>query len=616
MAREAGRSMTSLPESLRPWAAHLALFPEELSLALGGPVARLAAALGPLRIRGDAEGDEPQGYDGLTRRGAPERLLMSEWLLALEAPDEFVRRAAFGEQAHLRPAFRQPRGGRRCVALLDAGPEQVGAPRIAHLALLVVLARRAEAAGADFVWGVLQASPHKGPASRVDAATLGPWLKHPSAEPPSEERLTAWREALEGAHGSDEVWLVGGSRLARLPGAGGLSRVAVDEVLEPGARRLAVEVRPSSGSPRQVVLELPPAPQCVRLLRDPFASATSRPSSHASPVRFLRFSMDGQRLLLTHADGGVSAQALAHSPRATVPRPKRFQPRDGEVVVAFGWRSTGGLLVLTQRKGLLRAHGGLRGHPSGRSWTLDAHTPFVLPLHDGPPLLALSRWDEERRETPLVLDAWHSLHALQVDLPLSSSNRPVLENVGALAEIRGRLFFVSGAFPGDSLPDSFVTGCLGDWSRRLTESGGAQASEGKPSIEAHFALCRPFPRKKAGPPLALREPSGRWWLGRDSYETDGTRLSVPEGQRVVGLARWPVDSEELGLVVLAEDQRTFLRLTARGPERLTMAPGRVRSCCFSHALPLLAWLTEDGLVGVWSLQHRALVFSSTPGVAP
>ncbi|MGZ3458625.1 MAG: hypothetical protein ACXU86_08980, partial [Archangium sp.] len=158
-----------LPEALRPWAAHLSLLPEDLALSLGAHVARLAAALGPLRARDEREGGEPQGYDGLTRRGSPERLLMSEWLMALEAPDEFVRRAAFGEQAYLRPAFRQPRGGHRTVALLDAGPDQLGAPRIAHLALLVVLARRAEAVGASFSWAVLQSSPQTGPFSRVEA---------------------------------------------------------------------------------------------------------------------------------------------------------------------------------------------------------------------------------------------------------------------------------------------------------------------------------------------------------------------------------------------------------------------------------------------------------------
>jgi len=178
--------MSSLPDALRPWASQLSLFPEDLALSLGAHVARLAAAIGPMRARNEVVGGELQGYDGLTRRGSPERLLISEWLMAMEAPDEFVRRAAFGEQAYLKPAFRQPQGGRRAVALLDAGPDQLGAPRIAHLALLVVLARRAEAAGVGFSWGVLQAPPRKVPFTTVDAASIRQWLKAGSVAPPSE----------------------------------------------------------------------------------------------------------------------------------------------------------------------------------------------------------------------------------------------------------------------------------------------------------------------------------------------------------------------------------------------------------------------------------------------
>ena len=123
--------MSALPPALRPWASQLSLFPLDLALHLGPYVARLSAALGSLRPRGETDGGEPQGYDGITRRGTFDRLLVSEWLWALEAPDELVRRAAFGELSFLKPAFHQPRGARRTVALLDAGPDQLGAPRIA-----------------------------------------------------------------------------------------------------------------------------------------------------------------------------------------------------------------------------------------------------------------------------------------------------------------------------------------------------------------------------------------------------------------------------------------------------------------------------------------------------
>ncbi|OJT17123.1 hypothetical protein BO221_46185 [Archangium sp. Cb G35] len=606
--------MSELPEALRPWAAQLSLFPEDLALSLGAHVARLAAALGPMRARNEMEGGEPQGYDGLTRRGSPERLLMSEWLMALEAPDEFVRRAAFGEQAFLRPAFRQPQGGRRTVALLDAGPDQLGAPRIAHMALLVALARRAESAGAAFAWGVLQSRPGKQPFSTVDAASLGQWLKAGSDAPPLPAQLTAWREALELGRAPEDVWLVGSARLARLPGAEGLSHVAVDEVVAPGARQLSVAVRPASRPPRQVVLELPPPPQCVRLLRDPFATAVAAPvlDSRTSLVRSIQFSADGLRLLMTYANGGVAAQALPQSPRDTAPRPKRFMAPTGERVAALGWRRTGGLLVVTwhQAAASVHVHGTLRGHSAGRVLTLPLDAlPKTLhaSLVAGPPLLALSML-REGREVPLVLDRERTLHQLASGERLFT---PLLHGVSALFERRSGLFFVDRDRREDRADSAPRIGCLAPkefdgWTRTLPVEG---------SDVAYFGHMRDFSRHTPGPPLAIRKHLDEWWVTRDSHdEQKGAWVSFGLNGRVVGLCCWPLDTPLPGLVVLGDDQRTFYWVTGDGPAKLVVkASDRVVSSGVSPALPLMAWRTEQGEVCAWSFQHRALVYRATPG---
>src|ERR1041385_5936816 len=146
----------NLPPSLAPWSAYLRIFPEEVSLALGPIIQRLAMLIGsPLPRLNENEG-EPDGFDGLNRRGTYERLLLSEWMLADEIEDEFMRRAVMGEHLFLNRAHSAPVGTRASMALFDAGPSQLGSPRIAHLAALIVLANRADAANSTFSWGVLQ----------------------------------------------------------------------------------------------------------------------------------------------------------------------------------------------------------------------------------------------------------------------------------------------------------------------------------------------------------------------------------------------------------------------------------------------------------------------------
>ena len=132
-----------LPDALQPWRPWLGWFTPDLAAELGQLVGRLHPLLGRFR-NGSLHGDpEPDGLDDLRQRGSYERLLNSEWLLAGDLPDEFLRRAASGEHLFLAPRPRASQVDRFIVALFDAGPWQLGAPRLAQMAMWILLARRA-----------------------------------------------------------------------------------------------------------------------------------------------------------------------------------------------------------------------------------------------------------------------------------------------------------------------------------------------------------------------------------------------------------------------------------------------------------------------------------------
>ena len=114
--------MNTLPETLRPWREWLSWFDPELAVQLGSLLQRLHPLFGP--FRGNSQGGDPEleGLDDLRPRGSYEHLLATEWLLADEMPDEFLRRAASGEHIFLAPRPKARRADRSIVALFDTGP--------------------------------------------------------------------------------------------------------------------------------------------------------------------------------------------------------------------------------------------------------------------------------------------------------------------------------------------------------------------------------------------------------------------------------------------------------------------------------------------------------------
>ncbi|MDE1168080.1 MAG: hypothetical protein PW845_22515 [Pseudomonas sp.] len=197
-----------LPEALQPWREWLNWFAPELWPGFSDLLGRIDPLLGPLRGVQLGGTPEPEGLSDLQRRGPYERLLTSEWLLADELPDEFLRRAATGEHLFLAPEQRARRANRRVVVLFDAGPLQWGAPRLVHLALMILLARRARDAGGQLHWGIVQ---QPGVLAELDsAAALKRLLQARGETAATAEHWQAWQACLsEQTPAPGECWAVG-----------------------------------------------------------------------------------------------------------------------------------------------------------------------------------------------------------------------------------------------------------------------------------------------------------------------------------------------------------------------------------------------------------------------
>lgn len=360
---------TALPPELAPWAPHLRGLVHELAAEIATLARRLDAAIGPLRPRIIEAGGEPDGYRGLSRRGPYDRLLLSEWALLDAVPDEFVRRAAEHEHAFYALEHRSPRVGVRCEAVFDAGPESLGAPRIAHVALLVVLARRAEAAGAEFVWSVAQSQAGQrtgvdAPGIRVllDARSASRFVA-PTSETPDTDRPIA-----------DERWYIGGPACR---GHAGIIAAIVEDVIDPACDEVVVSVERPGRTPVSITLPLPPIATRRRLITDPLTpkihsgaskrGVVGRDSDPENPWRTfppgisdpvsVRFLPGTRQMYCAFRRGPVLVWSFAKVETIGLPKARLELAYLQEPSFALGYRGQRMLEVIHYQKGQVAAYG-------------------------------------------------------------------------------------------------------------------------------------------------------------------------------------------------------------------------------------------------------------------
>lgn len=569
--------MAELPRTIAGWEEPLAILREELSEALGDWMPSLAGLVGPMRRRDRSGRVTVDGVSGLSRRGSYERLLVSEWAIARAAPLEFLRRAASTEHLFTDLERREPAGSQRCVVLVDAGPDQLGAPRIVQLAALIVLGRRAALADAAVAWGVLQRTAHA-PWDAIDPVSLKHMLRQRSPNAPTAEGLASWLEHAEHPQPGDELWLVGSAGLQALAPRGA-HLLLIDDADHPdGAVTVTAARAGTGGGRRSVSLPLPAARLQPMLLKDPFRPPpqpklqTDAPGGVVGALRpSFRFSHSGTRLLAVEAHtGDVLAIRVPHQGRAIKVERAPFSAH--EEVVGLGYHQA----------------------------------PYVLTRRDSGELVLSSKKRQEEilsvsASIPAALDPRAPTTALQLR---HRSSRRTRFLVGELlydynhntCELSVAAYHCLAAWLSDG------QAChLGDQGEGLAltryTSGGIRDLRLLIPAEGRAAFVG-FQRS-GSPGLVVLNTEGSQWqvIGPSTAEV----LQAPRGSTVLGCMAIGKRSDRPALLVLSEDGATLALVRPDMSQALPTELGRVIHAAASHSRPEVAWMTEDGTLTIWNV---------------
>ncbi len=589
-----------LPGNLALWARQLKIFPDEISLALGAMAQRLAPFVSSLGAVEEVSDREPNGYDGVTRRGLYERLLLSELALVDDFPEEFIRRAVMGEHLFLNLARVAPKSKRVSVAMFDAGAEQLGTPRIGQLAALIVLARRAEAASAHFAWGVLQDAEVKFFAEVTESNVMS-LLDARTLRNVKVEDFDRWRGQLAELDSVADVWLVGAPSLKSYSEAKGFSVLSIEDVLEPIAAtgKLRITVKAASlGAERQTILDLPEDAVRTRLLRNPFGIYTTPEKVNlGGSFGSFFFSDNGGKIFARGNSNEILYISVPNSPNAAAGNPRRYRVASGDgILLAAGRLGKSVAAVSLEESGHLRLEYPKYGNfklPAG-NYSL-SHTDFNLPGDDRTllPIYNL-RYMNSPFYQAAIIDAKNNL------LIFHPGDDVVSDCVGhvtkaatevlAAARLENRFVYVGR----ESSTQTVQIVSYGEKTekRELPFSQVTQAFFGRGTAYAskHYGL------------LAVGDAENHFAIVAESGEH---YIEASPNSRVVGVFHDAGFSPEVGLIELDEDRRAVsLNVGRKHGKQIFSSAEEIVKIVFSHRSPVCAYQTVSGKIVVFSLTHR------------
>ena len=197
-----------IPKPFQAWRPWLSWFNDSLQPNIADLMLQLNPLLGPVKESQWHDQQLLSGLGDLHKRGSYANLLASEWLIAQEEPDEFIRRAVSYEHLFLAPTQEKSKANGVIIALFDSGILQLGVSRLVHLILMLLLDIRSHAQGSQFYWGVIQSSPKLKLFQNVNDLKL--LLNTRTTKLVDNNHLDEWHNYIQQAKlNYDECWLIG-----------------------------------------------------------------------------------------------------------------------------------------------------------------------------------------------------------------------------------------------------------------------------------------------------------------------------------------------------------------------------------------------------------------------
>lgn len=575
--------MTALPVALEPWALWLNLFPPELATAVGELLLRLHPLVGKMSNASLERGTEPAGIGNIVQRGQYERLLMTEWLYADVEPDEFVRRAGSGELLFIGPEPAIHQVSRRSVALFDAGLSQLGEPRLAQLALFILLARRAHEAGAQFTWGIWDRPSVL--YEEVGLEGLRRFLKSRTLQAAPSDAAKQWESSL----GSDveDCWLIGVTGDAPKQSR---ERVAIRRALIGNHLNVGLQQRRDY---RALQLELPDPKTGVRLLRNPFTPIAPQgiihhPNSRASRTQAPRFSSGGNFVCVPLLNGGTIVYHVPKTPRV---KPGKFRilpaPKQASILAAGVFKPN---LSYITTSGSTLDFQGFPGPLFSRRKIL-CERPSIEEF-SAPPGMArwlktfyLRSWQKTNQdELVIVIDTKQRLVCWHATPPKSNSGMPTITFRHILDDVIGV----------HQLNDMLLIACADTNGVQLYNWRSQNPSPIKVvRIEQlgdlfHYGALKGVQGGHIGSLIALRTSATQWWIG--SYHK-GEMMEVDDGATVLGVA-FSQKHQDPGLVVLHPGRRRIEFRVGKFRYELLTSAEPIQQISMEAVSARVAWITE------------------------
>lgn len=575
--------MTRLPPELTPWAAWLSLFPPDLAPALGQLVLGLQPLVGKLTTATPERGAEPANIGDIVRRGNYERLLMTEWVYADAEPNEFLRRAGSGELLFHGPEPAARQRPLRSMVVFDAGPTQLGEPRLAHLALFILLARRAEQARAQFSWGVWQQPGvlHED-AGRDGLLRL---IKSRTLRAAPADAGQQWETAMAAA--PTDCWLVGTASAERLAQAS--NRVAIRRALVGDHLHVDLHQRRDH---RALRLALPDTSTVVRLLRKPFAPAAPlgvihHRDSRASRAQAPRFSSGGNWLAVPQLGGGAMVYPVPGS-ALSKPGKHRVQtaPAQGTIIAAGVFkRNLAHLAAAGDKLRFVGFPGPLFSHQR-TVCERPAHADFLAPPGMAqwlPAFYLLSRDPARPRERVAVLDKKQRLVCWQATATSKNKTRPDIVFTH-LAEQ------VIGTHQGS---DAIDFACSEGDGVQLYSLRSNQASPIKQMYIAEkgrrllYGELQGWHPTHGGMLLAIERSATGWSVGSNNKRE---MMEIDDGATVLGVAIGKQNPNP-GLIVLHPGRRRIELRVHQARYELATSPEEIQQASMDARSGRVAWIT-------------------------